>query len=65
MPPGQARHFTPGQPLPRDVVLRPVPQPVLVQLPRAPVGYRYAQVGPDIVLMQPSNRIVVDVLVSF
>ena len=32
MPPGQARKWTVGQPLPRDVVFYPVPESVVIQL---------------------------------
>ena len=64
MPPGQARKWAVGQPLPRDVVVYEVPRPVLVQLPPAPVGYRYERVGGDIVLVRTSNRLIVDILLN-
>lgn len=64
MPPGQARRWAVGSPVPRDVVVYSVPQPVLTMLPGAPVGYRYEQVGSDIVLMHVSDRLVVDVMLN-
>jgi Ni/Co efflux regulator RcnB len=64
MPPGQARKWSVGQPLPRDVVVYEVPRPVLVQLPPAPVGYRYERVGGDIVLVRISGRVVVDIMLN-
>jgi Ni/Co efflux regulator RcnB len=64
MPPGQARRWAVGQPVPRDVVVYTVPQPVLTMLPVAPVGYRYERVGGDIVLMHVSDRLVVDVMLN-
>lgn len=64
LPPGQARHLAVGQPVPAGVTLYPVPQPVMVQLPPPPYGYRYARVGGDIVLVRNQNRIVVDVIVN-
>ena len=64
MPPGQARKWAVGQPLPRDVVVYQVPQPVLVQLPPAPVGYRYERVGGDIVLVRINGRVVVDIMLN-
>lgn len=64
MPPGQERKLAVGQPLPADVRMYPVPQPVVVQLPPAPYGYRYARVGNDIVLVRISGRIVIDVIAS-
>jgi Ni/Co efflux regulator RcnB len=62
LPPGQARNWVVGQPLPREVVVYSVPQPLIVQLPRAPFGYRYVRVGNDIVLLSPQSAIVVDVI---
>lgn len=62
MPPGQAKKWAVGQPLPAGVVIYAVPQPVLVRLPPPPAGYRYARVGDDIVLVQARNHIVVDII---
>jgi len=64
MPPGQARKWAVGQPLPREVVVYEVPRPVLVTLPAAPVGYRYERVGADIVLVRASSRVVVDIMLN-
>ena len=61
MPPGQVR-YTVGQPLPRTVTVYQVPQPVIVQLPLAPPGYRYVRVGNDILLVSPQSQLVVDVI---
>jgi len=62
MPPGQARRWEAGRPLPRDVTVYTVPQPVLTYLPPAPYGYRYQRVGGDVVLLHISDRVVVDVM---
>jgi len=64
MPPGQARKWAVGEPLPRDVTYYSVPQPILVQLPRAPYGYRYTRVGPDIVLVRVNGNVVVDIMLN-
>jgi Ni/Co efflux regulator RcnB len=61
MPPGQIRYSV-GQPLPRTVTVYQVPQPVIVQLPVAPPGYRYVRVGNDILLVSPQSQMVVDVI---
>lgn len=61
MPPGQVR-YTVGQPLPRTVTVYQVPQPVIVQLPVAPAGYRYVRVGNDILLVSPQSQLVVDAI---
>jgi Ni/Co efflux regulator RcnB len=62
MPPGQARKWAVGQPIPSGVVMYSVPQPVIVHLPSVPYGYRYARVGGDIVLIQIHGNIIVDVI---
>ena len=61
LPPGQAKYVV-GQPLPRTVTVYQVPQPVIVQLPVAPPGYRYVRVGNDILLVSPQTQMVVDVI---
>jgi len=60
-PPGQVRYVV-GQPLPRTVTVYTVPQPVIVQMPIAPPGYRYVRVGNDILLVSPQTQLVVDVI---
>lgn len=62
LPPGQARKWDVGQPIPRGVTVYSVPQPVLVRLPPPPYGYRYARIGGDIVLVQQQNNIIVDII---
>lgn len=64
MPPGQARKWAVGQPVPAGVVVYSVPQPVLTVLPPAPVGYRYERLGADIVLVRVSGNVVVDVMLN-
>lgn len=65
LPPGQARKFRVGQPLPPDVVWYAVPPAVAVRLPVVPPGYRYARVGADIVLLGPGAGVVIDVMLAF
>ena len=60
MPPGQARKWAVGQPLPRDVVYYPVPQAVVVQLGVPPSGYRYVRVAADILLIAAGTGMVMD-----
>jgi Ni/Co efflux regulator RcnB len=62
LPPGQAKKLTVGQPVPTGVVYYTVPQPVLVQLPPAPYGYRYVRIGNDIVLMSLQQKLIADVI---
>lgn len=60
MPPGQARKWAVGQPLPRDVTFYPVPQDLVVTLGVPPPGYRYVRVAADILLIAVGTRMVVD-----
>lgn len=62
MPPGQAKKYIVGQPLPATVRSYSVPQPVLVHLPPVPVGYRYVSVNGDILLLAVGTMMVVDAL---
>jgi len=62
MPPGQAKKYHVGQPLPATVVYYPVPQPVLVQLPPPPVGHKYVRVAADILLIAVGTSMVVDAM---
>ena len=60
MPPGQAKKWVVGQPLPAGVVVYPVPAAVIVHLPPAPVGYKYVRVATDILLIAVGTQMVID-----
>lgn len=62
MPLGHARRWEIGRPLPRDVVFYDVPRPLVVELGPPPVGYRYARVANDILLLASGTGMVVDAL---
>lgn len=62
MPPGQAKKWRVGRPLPRDVVYYPVPQDLVVRLGPPPGGYQYVRVGGDILLITVGTAMVVDAL---
>ena len=64
MPPGQAKNWVVGQPVPSGVTVYSVPQPVIRQLPPAPYGYRYVLIGGDVVLVQQQNNLIVDIIVG-
>ena len=64
LPPGQARNWQVGQPIPGGVTIYTVPQPVIQLLPPAPYGYRYARIGSDIVLVQQQNNLIVDIIIG-
>lgn len=62
MPPGQARKWAVGQPMPRDVVTYSLPPAVIVQLGVAPAGHRYVRVASDILLIAIGTGLVVDAI---
>lgn len=62
MPPGQARHWQRGRPLPRDVVYYDVPQRLVVQLGAPPAGHKYVRVASDILLIAVGTSMVVDAI---
>ena len=62
MPPGQARKWALGQPLPRDVVVYSLPPAIVVQLGVAPAGHRYVRVASDILLIAIGTGLVVDAI---
>lgn len=61
-PPGQAKRWQRGQPLPRDVVYYPVPSSVQVQLGTPPAGYKFVRVATDILLIAVGTSMVVDAI---
>jgi len=62
LPPGQAKKYAIGQPLPRDVVFYPVPAAVVVQLGAPPAGHKYVRVATDILLIAVGTSLVVDAI---
>jgi Ni/Co efflux regulator RcnB len=64
MPPGQAKKWDVGRPLPHDVRYYEVPRPLLLQLGQPPAGYRYVRVADDILLLATGTRMVVDAIRS-
>lgn len=62
MPPGQAKKWQLGRPLPRDVVYYNVPQPLVMQIGVPPAGYRYVRVANDILLLAAGTGMVVDAI---
>ena len=62
MPPGQAKKWRVGRPLPRDVVFYDLPPALVVQLGRPPAGYRYVRVAGDILMIAVGTSMVVDAI---
>ena len=63
MPPGQARQWHRGHPLPREVVYYPLPYDLVERLPPPPPRHRYVRVGGDVLLLSGSS-VVVDAIID-
>jgi len=62
MPPGQAKKWRVGRPLPQDVVSYELPPALVVKLGAPPSGYKYVRVAADILLIAVGTRVVVDAI---
>lgn len=62
MPPGQAKQWRRGAPLPRDLVYYPVPDAVSIRLGVPPAGHKYVRVATDILLIAIGTGLVVDAI---
>lgn len=60
-PPGQARRWSMGQPLPSGLVTYPLPPDLLRSL-HPPSGYRYVRVGSDVLMLAVGTNMVVSAL---
>jgi hypothetical protein len=62
MPPGQAKKWSRGRPLPPDVVFHDVPPELVVEIGVPPPGYEYVRVAADILLIATGTRMVIDAI---
>lgn len=62
MPPGQAKKWTIGQPLPRDLAIYDLPPQLVVHIGMPPAGYKYVRVASDILLIAIGTSMVVDAI---
>jgi Ni/Co efflux regulator RcnB len=61
-PPGQAKGWSRGEPLPTAVVYYPVPAAVQVRLGVPPEGHKFVRVASDILLIAIGTSLVVDAI---
>lgn len=61
MPPGQAKKWVRGRPLPRDVVFYDLPRDLVIRL-NPPAGTRYVRVAADILLIAVGTGMVLDAI---
>lgn len=62
MPPGQAKKWRKGYPLPGDVVYYPVPDSVSIRLGLPPEGHKFVRVATDILLIAVGTGMVIDAI---
>jgi len=62
MPPGQAKKWAMGRPLPRDIGYRPVDADVRVRLGTPPAGYEFVRVASDILMIAVGTAVVIDAI---
>ena len=60
MPPGQARKWARGRPLPHDLVVYDLPRDLRYRLPPPPSGHRYVRIGADILMIAIGSSMVID-----
>ena len=62
LPPGQAKKWRVGRPLPSDVIYHAVPHSVSVQIGVPPAGHKYVRVAADILLIAIGTGMVIDAI---
>jgi hypothetical protein len=62
MPPGQAKKWMIGRPLPRDIIFYDLPPEVFMQLGPVPSRHRYVRVASDILMIAVGTGLVVDAI---
>ncbi len=62
LPPGQAKKWRYGFPLPGDVMIYDLPFEILVDLGRPPDGHKFVRIGADILLIAIGTSIVIDAI---
>lgn len=62
LPPGQAKQWRKGSPLPPDTVAYPVPDGVTIRLGLPPEGHKFVRVATDILLIAVGTGLVIDAI---
>lgn len=62
LPPGQAKAWKRGAPLPGGVVIYPIPRDLEIRLGVPPAGHKYVRVAADILLIAVGTSMVVDAI---
>lgn len=62
LPPGQAKKWSKGQAIPRDIRVYDLPRELVLRLPPPPPEHRYVRVAADILLIAVGTRMVIDAI---
>jgi len=62
LPPGQAKKWAVGRPLPRDVIWHELPRELAVRIGQPPAGHRYVRAAADVLMIAVGNGLVVDAI---
>ncbi|WP_119419715.1 RcnB family protein [Desertibaculum subflavum] len=62
LPPGQAKKWAVGHPLPRDVISYDLPHELVIKLRPPPAGYRYVRVAADLLMIAVGTGLVIDAI---
>lgn len=62
LPPGQAKQWRRGAPLPGGVVMYPIPRDLEIRLGVPPAGHKYVRVAADILMIAVGTSMVVDAI---
>jgi hypothetical protein len=62
MPPGQAKKWAIGRPLPRDVIYYDLPPALIGSIGMPPAGYRFLRVANDILMISIGTGMVMDAI---
>lgn len=62
MPPGQAKKWQVGRPLPRDVIFHDLPPRLVIELGVPPAGHKFVRVAADILLIAVGTGMVIDAI---
>lgn len=62
LPPGQAKQWQIGRPLPRNVIFHDLPPTIVLELGPPPAGHRFVRVASDILLIAIGTGMVIDAI---
>jgi Ni/Co efflux regulator RcnB len=61
-PPGQAKKWQKGRPLPKDIAYHDLPRELSIRLPVPPPNHHYVQVAGDILMIAIGTSMVIDAI---